>query len=277
MANIERIKQALSSAESNLKLATQLLNDLEGGKRLDETQKKVVLPGTIGTYDGESMVTESGEKHPVPANYASKSMLVVGDTLKLVDEKGGKRFKQIEHVKRLKTEGVLSKKDGKFHVLAREGSYRVLPAAVDHFGVGLDDKLNIWIPASNQTAYWAAIESVVGKEKPSQEKTEEKPSVSAPSPVKKTEEKKPVEKEKTVVPETPKPKSKEIETKSKTDKVEETDRAKAKVASPSKPKEKVVKPVSKVETVKTEPKKPTPKIKTTKVALKKEVDDEELA
>ena len=120
MANIDRVKQALSAAESSLRIAKQLLNEVEGA---GEKQNKSVLPGTIGTYDGENMVTESGEKHPVPANYASKSMLVVGDTLKLVDEKGNKRFKQIEHVKRLKTEGVLTKKDGKFHVLATEGSY----------------------------------------------------------------------------------------------------------------------------------------------------------
>lgn len=255
MANIERIRQALSAAESNIKLAKQLLNDAEGGKQPDEKQKREVLPGTIGTYDGESMVMESGEKHPVPANYASKSMLVVGDTLKLVDEKGGKRFKQIEHVKRHKTEGVLTKKDGKFHVLAIEGSYRVLPAAVDHFGVGLEDKLNIWIPAENQTASWAAIESVVGKEKPSQEKPEEKPPVHAPQPGKKTSDKK------------------EFSPKSKTVKLEETEKAKG--VKESKPKEKVVKP-AKVESAKTEPKKPASKT-IAKAVAKDDTDDEELA
>lgn len=272
MANIERIRQALSAAESNIKLAKQLLNDAEGGKQSDEKQKRKVLPGTIGTYDGESMVMESGEKHPVPANYASKSMLVVGDTLKLVDEKGGKRFKQIEHVKRYKTEGVLTKKDGKFHVLAIEGSYRVLPAAVDHFGVGLEDKLNIWIPAENQTASWAAIESVVSKEKPSQEKPEEKPPVHAPQPGKKTSDKKVGKKEKSAVLENHKPKSKEFSPKSKTVKLEETEKAKG--VKESKPKEKVVKPV-KVESAKTEPKKPASK--TIEKAVAKDDTDDELA
>ena len=169
--NIELLRQALSASESSMKLAKQILNDIERGATVPEKQMKKVLPGVMGTFDGENMVTESGEKYPVPANYASKSMLVVGDTLKLVDEKGGKKFKQIEHVKRYKTEGVLTKKDGKFHVVATEGSYRVLPAAVDYFKASVEDKINIWIPAKNQIVSWAAIESVVGAEQAKVEST----------------------------------------------------------------------------------------------------------
>src|SRR4030067_716861 len=121
--NIELLRQALSASESSIKLAKQLLGDIEGGA-VGGGPRKQVLPGIIGTFDGENMVTETGEKHPVPVNYASKSLLVVGDILKLVDEKGGKKFKQIEHVKRYRTKGVLTKKDGKFHVVAPEGSYK---------------------------------------------------------------------------------------------------------------------------------------------------------
>ncbi len=158
--NIELLRQALAASESSIKLAKQLLGDIEKGGVSGMSEKKV-LPGIIGTFDGENMVTESGEKHPVPANYASKSLLVVGDVLKLVDEKEGKRFKQIEHVKRYRTKGVLTKKDGKFHVVASEGSYRVLPAAVSHFEANVGDELSILLPEKNMNASWGTLESLV--------------------------------------------------------------------------------------------------------------------
>lgn len=164
---IELIRQALAAAESSIRLAKQLLGELEGGASDSSAGKSAnkTLPGVMGTFDGESMVTESGEKFSVSANYASKSMLVVGDTLKLVEEKGEKRFKQIEHVKRQKTKGVLTKKDGKYHVVAAEGSYRVLPAAVAHFSANVGDELSVFLPAKNLTATWGAIESVGGEGK----------------------------------------------------------------------------------------------------------------
>src|SRR4030042_6923546 len=121
---IELIRQALSAAESSLKLARQLLSDIErsdGGNR----QKTTDLPGVAGVFDGQNMFTEKGETHPVPENYASKSILVVGDTLKLVEDRGERRFKQIEHVKRHKSIGILSKKDGKWVAVTPEGSYKL--------------------------------------------------------------------------------------------------------------------------------------------------------
>lgn len=173
--NIELIRQALSAAESSIRLSKQLLADLEKGTSAKAA--KGILPGTIGAFDGENMVMESGEKHPVPANYASKSMLVVGDTLKLVEERGEKRFKQIEHVKRYKTKGVLTKKDGKYHVVTPEGSYRVLSAAAAHFGVSMGEEVVLILPAKNLNAAWGTIESVTeetGEEVSDKEKNKEK-------------------------------------------------------------------------------------------------------
>lgn len=168
---IELIRQALSASESSIRLAKQLLSELE--HKSPSKEADTALPGIIGTFDGENMVTESGDKYPVPANYASKSMLIVGDTMKLVNEKGEKRFKQIEHVKRYKTKGTLTKKEGKFHVVSQEGSYRVLPASVDHSGIAVGEELQIVIPAKNQTALWAAIESPPSKPEKAADKTQE--------------------------------------------------------------------------------------------------------
>src|SRR3989304_4789743 len=113
--NIDLISQALGAAESSIRLAKQLLSEMEGSSGTQTTKDKLEeLPGITGIFDGESMVAQDGQTFPVPANYASKSMLVVGDTLKLVEEGKEKRFKQIEHVRRHKTSGMLTKKDGKW-------------------------------------------------------------------------------------------------------------------------------------------------------------------
>lgn len=178
------IRQSLAAAESSIKTAKQLLSELESGG-LKPSAKD--LPGVEGIFDGINMVSEKGETYPVPANYASKSMLVTGDTLKLVDEDGEKRFKQIEHVKRHKTTGILHKKDGKFKVITPEGSYNVLNASVEHFQGEVGDEVILQLPAGNLTAAYGAVESVVKKGQ-SPEAKEEK--VSEPA-----KEQKPVKKE----------------------------------------------------------------------------------
>lgn len=175
--NIDLIKQSLSAAESSIKLAKQLLSELNSsqGEKVDQKLNPVDLPGISGVFDGEKMISESGESYPVPANYASKSMLVVGDTLKLVEEGKNKekRFKQIEHVKRHKSTGILTKKDGKWRVVTPEGSYKVLGAAVEHFGADIGTEVTLHLPANNLTVAYGAIEAV---KRPETEK--EKPIVS---------------------------------------------------------------------------------------------------
>jgi len=174
------IRQALAAAESSIKTAKQLLSEVESGG-LHISAKD--LPGEAGVFDGVGMVTEGGEKLEVPANYASKSMLVVGDTLKLVDENGEKRFKQVEHVKRHKTTGILHRKDGKFKVITPEGSYNVLGAAVEHFKGDVGDEVVLHLPAGNLTAAYGAIERIAKSgEGVAAEKTEEVAVPSQPAP-----------------------------------------------------------------------------------------------
>lgn len=172
---IDLIRQALSASESSIKLARQLLSELESGGRGDKPKAKE-MPGITGIFEGETMTTEKGEKYPVPENYASKSILVVGDTLKLVEEGGKKRFKQIEHVKRHKTTGIIAKKEGKWAAVTSEGSYKILPAAVDHFKGDIGDEILVQLPANNLQTPWAAVEKVTKKgEETPEKKTEQKP------------------------------------------------------------------------------------------------------
>ena len=186
----------------------------------------------------------SFQNFPVPANYASKSMLVVGDTLKLVDEGKEKRFKQIEHVKRHKTTGILTKKDGKWKAVTPEGSYKVLPAAVSHFGADVGSEVTLHLPANNLTVPYGAIESVKGAAKESDEpKVEEtKPDVT-PKAEPKVEKK--IEEPLTQVKDVPKEK-KEVP------KVEARKAEEKKVEPP--------KPAPKIEVAKVETEKPAPKV-----------------
>ena len=198
--NIDLIRQALGAAESSIKLAKQLLNDFEsekvGSSNSQSSDSIKNLPGITGSFDGENMVTASGETFPVPANYASKSMLVVGDTLKMVEEGKEKRFKQIEHVKRYRTTGIITKKDGKWKAITPEGSYKVLPVTVEHLGADVGSEVVLHLPANNLTVAYAAIESIKNgnkvqtsaAEKPVEEKTENigeasKKEVDKPHPV----------------------------------------------------------------------------------------------
>lgn len=177
---IDLIRQALSAAESSIRLARTLLNELEreSSSKSSQKQSSKNMPGIIGIYDGVNMVTESGEKYEVPENYASKSILVVGDTLKLVKDGGEKKFKQIEHVKRHKTSGILTKKEGKWAVVTPEGSYRVLSASVDHFSGDVGDEALVQLPAKNLQVPFAAVEKIT-KKKVSGGKEKEKVAESA--------------------------------------------------------------------------------------------------
>jgi hypothetical protein len=175
---IDLIRQALSASESSTRLARQLLAELEKeGEKSKPIPKD--LPGIVGVFDGQNMMTEKGENFPVPENYASKSILVVGDTLKIIEEGGEKRFRQVEHVKRHKTDGIITKKDGKWSVVTSEGSYRVLPASISHYNGEVGDEALVQLPASNLQTTWAAVENVTKKTAKAEggEKKEEKAEV----------------------------------------------------------------------------------------------------
>ena len=169
---IDLIRQALSASESSIKLARQLLSEVESGGKGDKPKAKE-MPGTVGVFEGETMTTQNGEKYSVPENYASKSILVVGDTLKLVEDGGKKRFKQIEHVKRHKTTGIIAKKEGKWTAVTSEGSYKILPASVEHFKGDVGDEVLVQLPANNLQTPWAAVEKVTKKDGEVQEKKSE--------------------------------------------------------------------------------------------------------
>ena len=164
---VQNIHHALSAAVSSINLAKRLLNELERGGGSSPRE----LPGEFGVFDGHFMVTEEGEKYAVPENYASKSKLVYGDKLKRIVQDGEELFKQVERVKRQEIEGILAKKDGKWHVIDSHGSYEVLPAAVKYFGAKEGDEVEAIIPQGDPHVPFAALEGLVEKEeKPAKDK-----------------------------------------------------------------------------------------------------------
>jgi hypothetical protein len=159
--DLKKIKQLLDNAESQIREAKGLIfGPIVGKTQFDsnEGEKEV----TEGVFDGEKMLDINSKTHLVPANYASKSKLVVGDAMKLtILADGTFIYKQTGPVPRRKLVGVVKDcADGKFEVDTLEGKYRVLPASISYFKATAGDKVSISIPESG-VSEWAAIENVL--------------------------------------------------------------------------------------------------------------------
>ena len=168
------IKEMIESAESNLRSAKHMLNELAGtsaksiyskiAKELepmeDDGESKIVE----GVFNGETMMDKNNKEHPVPANYASKSKLVPGDILKLtIKEDGSFLYKQIGPIERKRIIGTLTYEDGQYKVIAQGKAYKVLLASVTYFKAEIGDKITLVIPEVEDSD-WGAIENVLPKD-----------------------------------------------------------------------------------------------------------------
>ncbi|MBP9827069.1 hypothetical protein KBC99_01150 [Candidatus Saccharibacteria bacterium] len=164
----------LKAAEENLKRVHEQLDAL--GIKPEELPKAPKTPiasalpadGSIagkiieGMFDGQNMIGPGDKTYPVPANYASKSKLVEGDTLKLtISDDGSFIYKQIGPVERKKLIGRIILQDGTYMVEAGGKHFSVLFASVTYFKAQPGDEVTVVIPADRE-AHWAAIEAVIG-------------------------------------------------------------------------------------------------------------------
>jgi hypothetical protein len=182
---VEKLKKLLENAERDIHFAKKMLSDVE----LSMKKNYKEVPGVTGIYDGIYLVSDDGQKHEVPANYAAKSRLVFGDGLKMIEEDGKKLFKQITKVDRKRVDAVVNKKEGKWYALAETGSYRLSDVAASFNNLQVNDKIAILIPEGNLNAPFAALDK-------------------APENIKKVEQAKPAVSEQKV---DPKPVSRPIE------------------------------------------------------------------
>lgn len=161
----KRLKSLLQEAETNLAAAKELLMSLLGEDDQVITnfnQNGEDISGKVieGIFDGQMMIGPDGKNYPVPANYASKSKLVEGDTLKLtISDDGSFIYKQIGPVERRQIIGTLITRDGLFFVEANGREYRILLASVTYFKIRVGDQVTIIIPENNADAHWAAVEA----------------------------------------------------------------------------------------------------------------------
>ncbi len=115
-----------------------------------------------GLFDGEKMIGPDGKVYDVPVNYASKSRLVEGDSLKLIITASGTFiFKQIKPVDRRRLAGVLEEGDnGEYYVMADDRRWRVLNASVTYYKGEPGDEVVIVVPREG-LAKWAAVENII--------------------------------------------------------------------------------------------------------------------
>lgn len=115
-----------------------------------------------GVFNGEKMITGDGQEFAVPPNYASKSKLVDGDTLKLLVAADGRLvYKQIHPTARTRKTGVLQ-----FNSISRswqcdcgERAYNILMASVTFHRGQAGDRVHIFVP-QNGESLWAAVERI---------------------------------------------------------------------------------------------------------------------
>ncbi len=174
LSNLALIAQMIDSAEKNIQSAKQLLREMLGGAPIkssfnasEKAQALSVSEGgkvIEGVFDGQNMVGPDGKQYPVPANYASKSKLVVGDVLKLtIADDGSFIYKQIGPVERRKVLGILSVDErGDFKVIAEGKSFKVLTASLTYFKSEPGDEVTIVVPQEGEVE-WAAVENVIKK------------------------------------------------------------------------------------------------------------------
>lgn len=171
-SKIHLIKQLLDTAENSLFSAKQILSEIEGipskdslkirekAKNLHEIEPDKVIEGI---FDGENMVGPDGTTYPVPPNYASKSKLIEGDTLKLtIDPSGSFIFKQIKPAERKIVIGSLIEEEGEYRVLSEGRFYKVLLASITYFKAKPGDEITLQVP-KDKDSQWGAVEHVVKK------------------------------------------------------------------------------------------------------------------
>jgi hypothetical protein len=160
---IEHIYRLVETTLGNVEKIKDLLS------KLDQDEKKDIyrtMEGTVGVFDGTHLVTSDGQKLEVPANYAAKSRICFGDTLKLIKEDGKDVYKQIDKPARKKVAGVMTKKEGKWYIISDSGTFKVSDTAAEFQHAELNDEAEAFIPESNLNSPFAALDVVKKKDQP---------------------------------------------------------------------------------------------------------------
>ncbi len=164
------VRQMLESAENSLNGAKKLLAELTGSPQVSvKTKESVHATTTVegkvieGVFDGQNMIGPDGKSYSVPANYASKSKLVEGDSLKLtIADDGSFIYKQIGPAERRREIGSLVRDEttDEFMVDVKGQRYKVLRASITYFKGEEGDQIVVLLP-KNSESKWAAVENII--------------------------------------------------------------------------------------------------------------------
>lgn len=174
--SLEELKEMLSSMERTLFAARGLIAELSGDSPLMGAEKFMSMQSSTavsrmggegkvveGAFDGQGMMDKEGNAYPVPANYASKSKIVVGDHMKLTITNDGKFvYKQIGPVNRVNILGPLTCEDGQYKVLSGGKEYKILTASITFHKANIGDEISILVPEGAEVE-WGALDAVVPK------------------------------------------------------------------------------------------------------------------
>jgi hypothetical protein len=169
---IKALQEMIATAEQTIMSAKQMLQELQAGedngtkpeKRSSHVSSAKDGQVIMGTFDGQVMIGEDGKQYPVPANYASKSKLVEGDTLKLtITREGNFIYKQIGPIERRYLIGIVKTDERGNHIVEAEGrTYKVLLAAATYFKIEEGNEVTLVVPR-DKISTWGAIENVLRK------------------------------------------------------------------------------------------------------------------
>ena len=169
---ISVLKQCIKNIEENVAQVHQLLNlSSHEGELVDmntiiteEDSSEHDVEGRViyGIFNGQQMISAE-DTYSIPANYASKSKLVAGDSLKLmIRDDGSFVYKQIKPVARKRLVGTLVKdsKTGAFKAKVGDALYQVLLASVTYFKGDVGDEIVILVP-TEMVSSWAAVDKII--------------------------------------------------------------------------------------------------------------------
>ena len=172
---LNQIQKMLDTAHVSIESARQLLSQMVGKDDFEkiEAADKAKEVGKVefnedekiveGVFDGQNMIGPDGKQYSIPANYASKSKLVAGDTLKLtIMPDGTFLYKQIGPIDRNRLVGILAKDDttDEYKVIVGEKIYKVLLASITYFKGDAGDEVVILTPKDRECE-WAAVENII--------------------------------------------------------------------------------------------------------------------
>ncbi len=174
---VQSILSLIEIIESNLKTARILLTQLADEKGISTTTASTrpvaksvdeaeALEVVEGYFDGQQMIGDNGQVYIVPANYASKTQLVVGDRLKWILTPEREIYKPILLAPRERVIGTFTVEGEDFVVLVDKLArpVKILKAsatyAIKNLGLQIGDEVSITIP-KEATPTWGAFGSVV--------------------------------------------------------------------------------------------------------------------